>query len=195
VTIEKGKSWGVPGGLPDGGVVVGSDAEAGALVTEARRAARPLPALGLRGGDLCRTLGGPSDLSMTFPCDLGAVLVDGRLHWFVSHLVTHDRLWRRAFVAMNGQWWNGLNLGPRAHPNDGVLDTFDAHLALGDIGKIRARARTGSHLPHPGIRERRAPAVQLELERPLPVWLDGRSVGRARTLSLRVEADALTVVV
>ena len=43
--------------------------------------------------------------------------------------------------------------------------------------------------------ERRAPAVQVDLSRPLPVLLDGQPAGRARNVSVRVRPDALTVVV
>ena len=59
--VEKGRPWGWPAALPADGVMVGSDAEARAIVEDARRAGRPTPVLGLLGGDLCRTLGGAGD--------------------------------------------------------------------------------------------------------------------------------------
>jgi hypothetical protein len=180
---------------------VRSDAEAREVVEEARRARRPYPPVGLVGGDLCRTLGGGaggearlrSGQTVRFDVDLGEVLLDGRLHLFVAHLVARSGLWRRAFVAMNAQWLGGWNLGPRAHPNDGLLDGYDVRLALGQLLPVRARLHHGTHLPHPGIRERRAAALQVELDRPLPVRLDGTPVGVARTLSVRVQPDALVV--
>lgn len=202
MTIEKGRAWGAPGALAGDGVVVRTDAEARAVLEEARRAGRPYPPLGLLGGDLCRTLGGTGDerrlrspQAVTFPVDLGEALVDGVLHLFVAHLVARDRLWRHAFVAMNAQWRGPWNLGPRAHPGDALLDTYRSTLTLGDLPKVRARLHHGVHLPHPGIRERRAGAVQVDLERPLAVEVDGVAVGRGRRLSVRVEPDALTVVV
>jgi hypothetical protein len=202
VTIEKGKAWGAPGPLPEDGVVVRSDGEARAVLEDARRAGRPFPVLGVLGGDLCRTLGGPGDegrlrseRAVTFPVDLGEALVDGVLHLFVAHLVARDRLWRDVFVAMNAQWRGPWNLGPRGHPNDGRLDTYRATLTLGDLPKVRARLHHGTHLPHPRIKERRAAAVQVELDRPLPVAVDGVAVGRGRRISVQVEPDALTVVV
>lgn len=202
MTIRKGEPWGTPGALPAGGVVVGSDAEARAVITEARRRGDPVPAIGLTGGDLCRTLGGPGererlfgDHAITFPIDLGEVLIDGRLHVFVAHLIARNRGWTQAYVAMNAQWRRGWNLGPRAHPNDGLLDTYDAAVPVADLAKIHRRLPTGSHLPHPGIRERRTRAAQMEFARPRRVYLDGEHVGSARVLSVRVEPDALTVVV
>jgi hypothetical protein len=197
--IAKGTPYGEPGELPDGGVVVRSDAEAAAVLSEARHDRRPFPALGLLGGDLCRTLGGGGGgdrlQGVRFTVDLGEALLDGRLHLFVAHLVVRTALWTRAFVAMNAQWLGDWNLGPRAHPNDGLLDTYDARLPPGQLLPVRARLHHGAHLPHPGIKERRAAAVQVDLERPLPVRLDGVPVGRARAISVRVERDALVVVV
>lgn len=189
-------------------MIVGSDAEARAVVEQARRERRPAPVLGLLGGDLCRTLGGGgaggdrggegrlrSVGGVRFPIDLGEALIDGRMHLFVAHAVARTRLWRRAFVAMNAQWLGEWNLGPRAHPNDGLLDTFQAQLPLAQVFAIRSRAAHGAHLPHPAIREVRAAAVQPEFDRPLPVYLDGEALGPATKLAVRVEPDALVVVV
>jgi hypothetical protein len=202
MTVEKGKPWGAPAPLPDDGVVVRSDAEARRVLTEARRDNRPFPTLGLLGGDLCRTLGGTgspervrSSDAMTFPVDVGEVLVDGRLHLFVAHLVARNRWWTRAFVAMNAQFVGDLDLGPRSHPGDGLLDTYDARLPVSQLVQVRARARTGSHLPHPGIAQRRTSAIQVELDRPLGVWLDGERIGTGRVLSVRLHPDAVRVVV
>jgi hypothetical protein len=202
MTVRKGAPWGAPGALPDDGVVVHSDAEARRVLTEARRENRPFPTLGLLGGDLCRTLGGLGDRgrltssdAMTFPVDIGEVLVDGRLYLFVAHLVARNRWWTRAFVAMNAQFVGDLDLAPRSHPGDGLLDTYDARLAASQLFQVRARARTGSHLPHPAIEERRTSAMQVELERPLGVWLDGERIGRGRVLSVRLQPDAVRVVV
>ena len=202
MTIEKGRSWGFASPLPPDGVVVSSDRAARAVLEEARRQAKPYPPLGLLGGDLCRTLGGPGDEArlhsseaVTFKVDLGQVLADGQLHLFVSHLVARTALWSRAFVAMNAQWHGAWNLGPRAHPGDGLLDTYEVRLRATDLLRVRPRLHHGAHLPHPGIKERRAPAAQVQLGRPRPFRLDGAVVGRASALSVRVEPDALTVVV
>ncbi len=203
MAIRKGRAWGSLGALPDDGVVVRSDAEARAVVSEARRAGAPVPAIGLLGGDLCRTLGGRGDEgrlrspeAMTLPCDLGVVVLDGRPQLFVAHLVARRAWWRgRAYVAMNAAWLGAWNLGPSAHPGDGLLDTYDARLPPGQLLAVRARLAQGAHLPHPGITGRRAGAVEVDLGASLAVHLDGEVVGAARTLSIYVEPDALTVVV
>jgi hypothetical protein len=202
MTIEKGQAWGTPGALPTDGVVVRSDAEARAIVEHARRAGDPIPVLGLLDGDLCRTVGGAGDEArlrsaeaVQLPVDVGAVLIDGRLHWFVAHLVARKRWWRgRVYVAMNAEYLGQWDVAPRSHPNDGLLDTFDVTMSVGDRLKARGRLATGTHLPHRDIKERRVSAVQVDVEG-LDVWLDGERIGPARSLSIRVEPDALQCVV
>ncbi|MEA2901904.1 MAG: hypothetical protein QOH36_1791 [Actinomycetota bacterium] len=196
--IAKGSPYGEPGPVPEGIVLVRSDAEARTVLEDARRDRRPYPALGLLGGDLCRTLGGgtsPDLAGVRFPVDLGLVLADGRLHLFVASLVARTRLWTRAFLAMNAQYLGKWDVAPRAHPGDGLLDTYDVRLPRGQLAAVRSRLPLGTHLPHPGIKERRVGALQIELDRELPLRLDGESVGQARVLSVRVEPDALVVYV
>lgn len=169
------------------------------MVTEARRAAQPVPALGLLAGDLARSVGAPGDLdrlrsdqAQEVPVDLGSVLIDGKLHWFVAHLVARNRWWSgRFFVAMNAEYLGPWKMAPRGHPNDGRLDTLEGRLSLDDRVKARSRLPHGGHVPHPDIATRSVRAVQVEFDRPTPVYLDGEAVGRARNLSVRIEPDAL----
>lgn len=200
--IEKGKPWGEPGALPADAVIVRSDAEAREVVERARRAGEPVPTLGLLGGDLCRTVGGAgdetrlrSDEAIKLPIDLGAVLIDGQLHWFVAHLVARKRWWRgRVYAAMNAEYLGRWDVAPRGHPNDGLLDTFDVTMSVGERFKARSRLAMGTHVPHPDIKERRVAAVQVDVGG-LDVWLDGEPVGTAHSLSIRVEPDAIVCVV
>jgi hypothetical protein len=203
MAIRKGETWGEPGPLPRHGVAVSSDDEAMDIVAAARRAKEPIPPLGLLGGDLARTLGARgdrerlrSDEAMTFSVDLGEVLLDGTLHFFVAHLVARSSFWLgRSVVAMNAAWLGNLNLGPKAHPGDGLLDVTDGKVPAGQLLTARNRARAGTHVPHPGLKVQRVPAVQCSFPKPIPVRLDGRRVGAFCDLSIRVEPDALTVVV
>ncbi len=203
MTIHKGVDWGRAAPLGPEGIIVASDAEARAVVERARRAGEPIPPLGLVGGDLCRTLGGTGDVArlrseqaITFPADLGAVLIDGRLHWFVAHLIARRSWWRgRVIAAMNAQWLGAWDLGPRSHPDDGLLDITDGNLPFGDRLKARSRLPLGTHVPHPALDTSRVAAAQFDLDPALTVHLDGEPVGRATHLSVRIEPDALTIVV
>lgn len=203
MTIEKGRPWGEPGALAADGVLVRTDTEARAVVEQARRRSAPIPPLGLLGGDLCRTVGGKGDEArlrgtdaVRLPVDVGSVLVDGRQHWFVAHLIARRSWWTgRLFAAMNAQWFGRWDVAPRSHPNDGRLDVFDTSMPIAERFKARSRLPTGTHVPHPLITERRMTAIQVDFDHPTPVWLDGERVGAARHLSLRVEPDALLCVV
>ncbi len=101
MSIERRRDWGTRGALPEGGVVASSNEVLLDLVTSHRRAGTPIPPVALTGGDLWRTLGGvpgstrwQTDDAQRLPVDLGAVLLDGRLHWFCAHLVAR-RSWLR----------------------------------------------------------------------------------------------------
>ena len=203
MTIERGAAWGRPGVLPADGVLVHRDAEARAVVEDHRRRGLPLPALGLLGGDLARTCGATGDSQrlhgggVVLPVDLGIAVLDGAEHCFVAHLVARSFGWRgRVVVAMNAQFIGEWDMAPRSHPNDGRLDVLETEgLAVGQRWKARRRLATGTHVPHPAILERRVATQTWEFVRPIEVRLDGTRVGRARTIELTVEPDALTVVV
>jgi diacylglycerol kinase family enzyme len=96
---------------------------------------------------------------------------------------------------MNAQYRGHWDVAPKGHPNDGRLDLLDADPTLGQRWQARSRLRTGTHVPHPAIEERRITAVQLDLGRPTPIELDGEPLGTATTLSIRVEPDALVCIV
>ena len=204
----RGPGWGVDfgeeGEIPPEAPTADNDNALAQIVAEARRAGRPVPPVVLTGGDLARTLGvapaGPGSqrpvagTGARFHVDVGAALVDGRLHWFVAHLVARRSWWRgRLLVAANASFIGRWNAAPRSHPGDGRLDVFDASPPLSVRLAARRRLPAGDHVPHPDITQRRIAAAQYDLDPALDVYLDGRRVGRARTLSLRVEAGALEV--
>jgi diacylglycerol kinase family enzyme len=203
VTIEKGRAWGTAGRLGVGAPVADSDTEVRALVERARREGRPVGEVGLVGGDLCRTVGGRGDRTrlatadaIRLPVDAASVTIDGEAHWFVAHLVARKSWWwGRVVAVMNAQWIGRWDVAPRSHPNDGLLDVFDGSPSLDDRWKARSRLVTGTHVPHPQIHQRRMGAVDLDLDPPLDVYLDGVKVARGRHLQVRIEPDALTCVV
>lgn len=203
MVIERGGPYGTNGPLRHGAPVVTRDAQLRRLVEEARRDGVVLDEVGLLGGDLCATLGGPgdrarldTDQALRAPVDVVRAELDGHPHWFVAHLVAHQPGWQgEAAVAMNAEWLGTWKLGPRAHPNDGLVDVTFGALGWQARLQARQRARTGSHVPHPRLRVQRAAQVSLQFRKPTPVLLDGDRIGRARRIELTVEPDALVVVV
>jgi hypothetical protein len=206
MTVRKGAAWGSEAVLPADAPVARSDAEVRGIVTDARRRGGPIPIVGLLGGDLWRTCGARtsdestlrSEAVVLVPVDIGAVLLDGRLQWFVAHLVARRSWWRGRVVAvMNAEHLGRFDVAPRAHPGDGRFDLVDVAASMGVSQRWKAwrRAPLGTHVPHPAIGERRVTAWQERFDPPLDVWLDGARVGEVRDLSVRVEPDALTVAI
>ena len=96
---------------------------------------------------------------------------------------------------MNAEYLGRWDVAPRAHPNDGLLDTLDLNLSLGDRLKAWRRVVAGTHVPHPGIEQRRSLSASVRFDRPVPVEADGVSAGGASQIEVRLEPDALVVIV
>lgn len=205
MTVSRGSEWGELGPLPDDGVVVRDDASAAALVEQARTEGREPPAIGLLGGDLCRTVGGRGDEARLHTAEAARLVVDvlvvrlddGPERIAVAHVIVRGRSWLLGPIdaVMNAAWVGEWNVAPRAHPNDGRADVLHAELSLGDRLKARSRLPLGTHVPHPGIRTTRETDVVLDLPSPRRVWLDGVLAGTARRVTVRVEPDAVRIVV
>ena len=213
MTIEKGKSWGYevePGEeLP----TAADDAELAAMAAASLEGGRALRAR-IAGGDLLATLGladGRGDsVEMAYPLDLcfahlGVGLDAGtETTWpFVAHLTIRARPGLAALLghgpgitvsAMNVASLGQLRLGPRAHPNDGLIDVTEGTVPFRHRREAAKRALSGSHLPHPDLTHRRVAEWQREFSRPVSVWLDGVSHGRFRTVRVDLVPDGLVVV-
>ena len=196
--------------LADDGVVLDSDAAAADLLGGGPEAGAGPVEVGVVGGDLHRTLGSPrhdeADLragrGTRFPVDLGLVDLtrpDGTVERrrFLAHL-----------VAGGARLWSGTDVGghERLLPGGGQPGAPGAseRRAVGRDGGLAPAgptdgprpggATTGTHLPHPDLRERRTASYRFESDRPVHVRLDGRDAGTALVLDIRCEPDAAVVV-
>jgi diacylglycerol kinase family enzyme len=133
---------------------------------------------------------------MRFPIDLVHARLDDEDHWFVAHLVAARGAWfrHRTVIVMNAAFVGSANLGPRAHPGDGLVDVTDGRLGRSDRWAARSRLGSGTHLPHPDLATRRAASYEVELAVPTPVRIDGELVGSFRSVRVDVEPDALVIV-
>jgi len=193
MTIRKGEPWGAADG-PAPSAHLSDDVSLAAHVALDRGAV-----VSVAGGDLHRTLGlatTPRHDPLWFPMDLGFVSIDnGPEHPFVAHAVLRSRTWLGAgAVIMNAAWIGDRYLGPRAHPNDGLLDITVGALPPRQLMIAARRAKTGMHLPHPALAVRRVETWSHTFERPRFLWLDGRRSGHGRSVACRVEADWFTLV-
>ena len=183
--ISKGEPWGEPGAAARATAwSCAPTPRRATIVTAARRAGEPIPPLGLLGGDLCRTLGGTgdearlrSDAAVQLPVDLGAVLVDGRLHWFVAHLVARRGWWRgRVVAAMNARVPRRRGTWRRAATPTTVASTSSTPTCPStSASRCAPGSSTAPTCPTRASTSATRAAVQLDLDRPTPVYLDGRA--------------------
>lgn len=203
MTISKGSPWGRQGGLPPDAAVACSDVELAELWADHLGGGSTGPLLvGLAGGDLHRTMGAPAPERMHgvdawhFPVDMMLITVDDGRLWGAAHVLVGSvppfRGW--SAVVMNAAFVGEWNLGPRAHPNDGLLDVTVGSLGLVDRRRARARMGLGAHIPHPALEVRRVGVWETTRPGPVGVRVDGRPVGRASRIRVEVVPDALIVV-
>ena len=189
--IEKGRPWGFPAALSGAEPRAGDDASLARIL-----AAQPGARVLLSGGDLFTSLGGqPAQTPHELPIDLLEVIADGTDFVAAAHVVVRRFCWAGPFaVAMNGTHLGGWNLGPKAHPNDGLVDVTHGSLSFGDRIKARRRAPAGSHVPHPRLATRRLRTWSVDFERPTPLRIDNVRSGLVSHLEVRVRPDAGSVV-
>lgn len=192
--IRKGEVWGSPVELDGSEPVASTDRELALLLA----VSEPPALVVLRGGDLYRSLGGqPSPEPVALPVDLLEVSLGGGAATFhgAAHVVARRRWWQGEFaVGMNGSQLGEWNLGPKAHPNDGLVDVTLGRLDLRDRLAARRRAPLGTHVPHPALTTRRVGEDDWSFEARLPVLVDGVVVGRAAAVRVRVLPDRGSVV-
>ena len=168
--------------------------------------------IGLVGGDLHRTLGGPHRTAEDLRRDGGTLLVidlgEARLHrrdgttdrlGFAAHVVARTGrgpiLFGHTFIAMNSAFVGPDNLGPRAHPGDGALDLLEGRLRGWDWLRSRRRRRSGTHVPHPGLHQQRAKQVARDLAKGARVEVDGVDAGVAIGIEVAVLPRAATILI
>lgn len=195
MVIEKGGTYGDPGSSPADLPRCGSDRELAAHIAAAGGAPCTLLA-----GDVLATLGGgaqPGVAPLAYPLDVLKVRLDEDSPVIaVAHVIARRRFWRgECAVAMNAAWRNDWYLGPRSHPNDGLVDVTVGALSAQQRYLALRRVRTGSHLPHPNLKVVRSARWDHTFASPVEVWIDGRRHGSARRIEIVVQPDTGLVVV
>ncbi len=228
MTVRRGVDWGQPERLGAGAPIVADDLDLAALVLPCVDWDAPDgPVVGnrvgpvaVRSGDLHRTLGGPQRRDLRdgtlagFSCDV--LLVEGSAPdgttvraVAVGHVLAAESarfrprpaLWSTwSAVVMNAAFVGERNLGPRAHPGDGLADVTTGRLTARDRRRADRRSRTGTHVPHPDLEERRvrewtAPTGDGGDVRSLWVVVDGADLGPVVDLSVRIAPGAVHVLV
>lgn len=193
MTIEKGRPWGEETRVPAGVTVCGSDAEVARVL-----AAGGLPLV--TGGNLHASLGSPptkttGQACMRFPVDTLEVTLtketSENVLLAVSEVVVGS-WWHGTFLlaSANGRW-EGLDLAPRAHPNDGMLHVLEIPAAVDLRQRISARRRAalGTHVPHPRISVRSMQTLTVTRSGRSVLRVDGERLRGWESVTVRVVAD------
>ena len=157
---------------------------------------------GLLGGDLWRTLGGRNEETRlykqnatTIDVDLGCVLLDGKIYWFCAHILRGIKFSGiKIFFSNEANYGNAIPAS-KAHPGDGKFDMLKVELSTLQTIQAIKRLQTGTHLPQPGIKYERIESKQLSFKKKMKVEIDGEKLGKFENVSLRIENEALRVVV
>ena len=193
MTIRKGEEWGRTDTVPDAAVPAADDASVAAAWS---LGAVPLAT----GGNLHSSLGSPSpkqpgDACMRFPVDAleVTVSVSGTAQTVVAASDVVIGRWLRgefAVVSANGRW-AGLDVAPRAHPNDGYLHILSVPRGVPLRQRLAARRRAvlGTHVPHPDITVTRGESYTAANTSRRRLLVDGRRWARWETVTVRVLPD------
>jgi len=100
--------------------------------------------------------------------------LDGR-PWFDGRATT--------VVVAIGQFLRGLDVVPRGHPGDGKAEIQVYELEKRERGEMRKRLATGTHLPHPRIRQRTAHTISLRADPSAPTEVDGLDPPEVTTMT------------
>jgi hypothetical protein len=218
--IRPGEEWGSPTDSPPDLEVHGSDAElaravaasSGSLIRfvpdassdlaravglgpgdargTAPQTALPLDALTMSDGTLAVNLcviGTPPDrLRRSSPLIDLEVEIDGS-PWFSGRATT--------VVIATGQFLRGVDVAPRGHPGDGKAEIQVYELTRRERRPMRARLPTGSHVPHPRIRQRTARTVVVRAAAAAPFEVDGVARTPVCELSIEVRPDAYRLLI
>jgi hypothetical protein len=192
--IRPGEEWGSPTASPPDLEVTGGDGALARAVTGAPGAlirfradptsdlaravglgsgdalgtALPLDVLALGDGSIACNMcvfGTPPDRLRRSSPELDLEIeLDGRT-WFNGSATT--------VVIAVGQFLRGLDVVPRGHPGDGKAEIQVYELAKRERSQMRTRLATGTHVPHPRIRQRTAHTIGLRANPFAPTEVDG----------------------
>lgn len=202
MVVRRGEDWGSDG-IPSGSVPRAFDD--GQIFDLLRTGHREFCVV---SGDLARTLGSSSSMPTAafrrVPLDLIQItlrLDDGSIREVIaaSHCFIRRSWWRggvftgKVLLICNAQYFRGLDVAPRGHPNDGKIEIleFSSQLGSRDRLKVFRRSRTGDHLPHPFIRFVQC-ASPTRVDTSGVVFVDGRKIGKAQVESCSPLPDMAT---
>ena len=205
MTIRKGEQWGIE---------IVAPASLTLLKDDHHLASMEKSDIGvLMAGDIHQALGSPLPVQPGTVCtqlEIDAMFVEIQTAAFddVSQLAGSSVeigtfrpsfIHRNRYVCItNGGLVHGRNLAPRAHPNDGVLDsvTMTSSMTFRDRLSAQKKALTGTHLPHPEIHVSRGESFSyMRTNKSEQLSIDGHKVTDWVSVRVTVQPDYWKIVV
>jgi YegS C-terminal NAD kinase beta sandwich-like domain len=218
--LRHGQPWGHPASAPPDVELSGEDVDLAAVVARHRGALvrfRPSPR-----SDIARALGLGADASGTTEVALDSLVIEvdalgdttavnavvvgrppDRLGWTTRKTPMSIRVDGRPWftgeattaVVASGQFLRGADLVPRGHPGDGWAEVQVYTVPRNERRAMRRRLASGTHVPHPFIKAGRARHVEIEIDRAVPLEVDGRARGTTQRLAVDLVPEAIRLLV
>jgi hypothetical protein len=205
MTIRKGEEWGIQFVAPEHLVLLPDDKHLAQMDQTTVGT--------LTGGDIHNALGSPAPVQPGVMCtqlQIDAMYVEIQMSatdeysLFAGSSVEVGRLRPSLFrkgqyvCVTNGGLIQGRNLAPRAHPNDGVLDsvTFSEEMTFRERLLAMKKSLTGTHLPHPNIHVSRAESFSfMRTSKHDHLFVDGEKMPLWQSVRVTVQPDYWKIVV
>ena len=195
MVISKGEDWGED---YDGEVVDSFDSEfeLAQIVKKSYESGNRLVA-SLTQGDLLNSFGGGSNRKRIYEMDFCIAELDDKIEYAFISFFSAGKPFRSADVnfAINGTSVGSWQLGPRSHPNDGLLDITRGTMTLTQLFLARKKAKNGAHLPHPNLKYKRLEKDEWCFKKPKPIFCDQKYLGKAKKVKLWVIGDGFSLIV
>jgi YegS C-terminal NAD kinase beta sandwich-like domain len=98
-------------------------------------------------------------------------------------------------VVASGQFLRGADLVPRGHPGDGWAEVQVYALARRERRPMRRRLTSGTHVPHAHIHTARARRVEIDVDRAVPLEVDGHARGKTRRVVVTLVPEAIRILI
>lgn len=197
--IRRGEPWGSATTMP--GVVVIAKSDRAIATTDRSQPLFP------ESGDIARSLGNPAIPAIGRDCmevSIDAMLCiialrdEAEKSFVAASSLVVGSPWRgRQVIISNAGWVNGLNVAPRAHPNDGFVEMMTISSGMNRRQRVlaRRRMRTGTHLPHPDISMNRINSAVINRNPRERLLIDGQEIPEWTSFSMQVHPDYWRVLV
>lgn len=129
------------------------------------------------------------------PFDVIEIDIDGATLRAAAHIRIGHLLWGECHLLCNVAFYRGKRVFSKSHPNDAKIEVLTMAREMGIRQRLMSlmKVRQGSHFPHPQLTSRQVTDEHFHFHKPLPIFIDGKKIGKAAELRISVIADAINI--